>query len=123
MTRDVVSLPPDASVADAIDCFVLQGFAHLPVVVEDHLVGILSDRDALRLVARGEVARETAIARIMKPPLAVDRNTPIKASVDLMRSQNVHCVPVIEGDGRLCGIVTTSDLLGHLSSLLDGVSG
>ena len=49
MSRDLVTLPPDASVADAVDLFLTRSISCLPVVdSQQRPVGIVSWRDVLR---------------------------------------------------------------------------
>jgi CBS domain-containing protein len=45
MTREPITIGPDASTSDALDTMLDQGFRHLPVVENDVLVGMISMRD------------------------------------------------------------------------------
>jgi CBS domain-containing protein len=51
MTRDPVTIHPDATVEEALDRMLAGGFRHLPVVDGDRLVGVVSMRDVSRVVA------------------------------------------------------------------------
>ena len=51
MTATVRTLPPNARVQDAVIEFTRGRYRHLPVLEGDRLVGIVSDRDVLRVVA------------------------------------------------------------------------
>lgn len=53
MTRDPVTIGPDASVGEALDRMLDGGFRHLPVMEGGTLVGVVSMRDLARSIARG----------------------------------------------------------------------
>lgn len=52
MTRDPVSVGPDATVGQALDTMLGGGFRHLPVIDGGKVVGIVSMRDLSRSLAR-----------------------------------------------------------------------
>jgi CBS domain-containing protein len=52
MTRDPVTILPDATVGQALDTMLDGGFRHLPVLHERKVVGIVSIRDLSRSLAR-----------------------------------------------------------------------
>jgi CBS domain-containing protein len=54
MTRNVVTLPPDADAAQAAQLMLAHGLRSLPVSADGHLVGIVTRRDLLRVLARGD---------------------------------------------------------------------
>jgi CBS domain-containing protein len=86
---------------------------HVPVVDEQgRLVGLLSHRTLLRLLARSLPDGEpVAIRQIMTAdPVTVAPTTPTLEAIELMRTHRVGCLPVVE-DGALVGIVTAQDFL------------
>jgi CBS domain-containing protein len=50
MTRDPITIAPDATVQQALDIMAEKGFRHLPVVEEARIVAIVSIRDLYRSV-------------------------------------------------------------------------
>ena len=52
MTRDPVTIGPDASVGEALDLMLSRGFRHLPVIDGDSLVGVVSMRDLAKTLAK-----------------------------------------------------------------------
>ena len=52
-------------------------------------------------------------------PITVKRNTPIIDAVSKLVSRRINCLPVIEEDGTVCGIVTSTDLLKSYQQLLE----
>ena len=53
MTRNPVSISPDATAQEALDTMLSGGFRHLPVMDGDHVVGLVSMRDLSRATKEG----------------------------------------------------------------------
>ena len=75
------------------------------------LVGIISDRD-IQSRDGGQVG-DIMTAN----PITVSPETPVGTVVTIMLARRISCVPVVD-EGRLCGIVTTSDLLMALQCIM-----
>lgn len=113
MTREVVSLSPQQSVLDALMLLARHRFRHLLVVdADNHLVGVLSDRDLLRFLTR-EPQRETAaVTAVLKPhQMTVRPDTFLSTAAEAMLTRHVNCLPVTDEEGRVRGILTSTDLL------------
>jgi CBS domain-containing protein len=83
---------------------------------EEHPVGILTDRDLRRVLARG-LGGDAPVREVMTAPVDwLDAATPgSEALLHMLRSGRRHLV--LEDGGRLLGVVTQSDLLrNHLQS-------
>ena len=80
--------------------------------MRDRIVGIITERDILtRIVAVGKPAALTAVAEVMTdrvltctPATAMDE---VRA---VMREKRIRHVPVVDGQGRLIGMVSIGDL-------------
>ncbi len=99
-------------------------FRHLPVVEPDgNIIGILSDRDFLRMVSPflGTVNEQTRDKEIMtrkvgtimtRNPVCANVNTSILETIHLMNAHKISCLPIVERGGmRLLGIVTWKDIV------------
>jgi CBS domain-containing protein len=86
-------------------------------------MGIVSDRDVtVRLVAEGGDAARTPVREIMTAmPTTVLHDTSIEAALGCMRMGRVRRLPVVDGLGRLIGIVTLDDALRFLAEELGEV--
>jgi acetoin utilization protein AcuB len=74
----------------------------------------------MRALARNPNSRTKSLEQIMtRNPITVHRNTPILEAVTKMLSKRINCLPVIEDDGSVCGIVTSTDLLKSYHQLLE----
>lgn len=113
MTRSVVTLSPEQGFGEALALMANRPFRHILVVEKDaRLVGVISDRDLLRLLARGHEWKNISVGEVMtKETVTVKPETPVSVAVGEMLVRRINCLPVIDRDKRLCGIVTSTDLL------------
>ncbi len=95
---------------------------HVPV--EDDtgcLIGIISHRDLIQLLASGKCGKSNPIIvrDLMKTDLiTIAPDTPTLEALDLMRERNIGCLPVVK-EGRLVGLVTAYDFLTVSSKLFE----
>jgi CBS domain-containing protein len=121
MTGRVVSLSPHHSFSEAANLMNDRNFRHC-VVVDAHgqIVGVISDRDILRALARNPNSRSKSVEQFMTHnPVTVRRHTPIADAVSKIVSKRINCLPVVDEDGSVCGIVTSTDLLKSYQQLLE----
>ena len=121
MTGKVVTLSPHHSFNEVANLMNDRFFRHCVVVDNSsQVVGVISDRDILRSLARNPNARSKSLEQIMtRNPITVKRNTPIVDAVAKILAKRINCLPVVEDDGSVCGIVTSTDLLKSYQQLLE----
>ena len=120
MSVSVRSLTPDQPLADAVAAFNEYGFRHMLVVnAAGDLVGVLSDRDVLRAMARGVSGTATVSQVMSRGGVTVTPESPITDAIDLVVFHRINCLPVVDGNGALRGVLTTTDLLGALHEILN----
>ncbi len=123
MTTDLFSVHPDDLVDFAASLMDWRHIRHVPVEDDSgNLVGLISHRALLRMVARpqsGEQAEAIPVRDIMSTnPVTVTPDTPTVEAIQLMRSHQVACLPVVR-DGKLVGIVSERDLIEVSGRLLE----
>lgn len=123
MSTDLFTVRPDDLVDLAACVMDWKHVRHVPVENDEgQLVGLVSHRDLLHLMARGLVhkdAQPVAVKEIMKRDLiTVTPQTPTRAAVELIRHHNVGCLPVLENE-RLVGLVTAYDFLTLSAELIE----
>jgi CBS domain-containing protein/gamma-glutamyl:cysteine ligase YbdK (ATP-grasp superfamily) len=123
MSTDLFTVRPDDLIDLAASVMDWQHVRHVPVEDEEgRLVGLLSHRDLLRLLARrgtGALAEPVTVRDIMKPdPVTAAPQTPTLEAIGLMRARGVGCLPVVE-NGALVGIVTAHDFLAASARLFE----
>jgi len=123
MRVQVVTVRPEQPLSDVIDVFRRYRVRHVPVAVNDRLVGILSDRDVRRVLgwasvhmgevdaAGREVERPRAAGQVMQREVrtASPADT-LREALHLMLRQHIHALPVVENE-RLVGILTQTDFI------------
>lgn len=117
---DLVALPDDAPLAEAIAVVQETGYSRLPVYHHaiDQIVGLLYAKDLLRFVARGVPA--TTVATLMRPlRLIVPESKPIDALLADMRRTKQHLALVADEYGGTAGIVTIEDILEEIVGAID----
>ncbi|MHC4448512.1 MAG: glutamate-cysteine ligase family protein [Planctomycetota bacterium] len=121
MTRDLFTVQPDDLVDLAANVMDWEHVRHVPVEDDEGcLVGIVSHRTLIRLLAQGEArgVEPVPVSRIMKrDPITVGPDTPTLEAIRIMRRHRVACVPVVRGD-KLVGILTERDLIEVAAQLL-----
>ena len=115
MSTDLFTLRPDDLVDFAASVMDWRHIRHVPVENEEgELVGLLTHRSLLRVLSRGlhKGSDEPLLVRdIMKAaPVTVSSATPTLEAIEVMRTSQVGCLPVVD-DGQLVGIVTSFDFL------------
>ena len=112
MTRDLVSLPPGAPVAEALRLMTQRRISSVLIVEAGQVLGVLSERDAIRLAGAALDLGQTPILTQMSHPVhCIHPDTPAHEASPLMRALGVRRLAVTDDDGRLVGILTRRDLL------------
>ena len=116
MAKHVEFLEADATVTDAAALMGELDVGALPIGTPWDLKGIITDRDILyRLVAEGKDPRRTTALQIAtKQIFSCSPEDDLKAAMDLMASQNVRRLPVLDEAQRVVGWLTLSDMSRHL---------
>ncbi len=121
MTEPAVSVSPTDSLLDAAKLMVDHQIRHLPVVENDEVVGMLSDRD-IRTVAGDPVrymesresdgARMLSVRDAMAPTaLTIHPNRSLRDLANELADEKIGALPVVDTDGKLLGIVSYVDAL------------
>ncbi len=113
MTPRPRSLAPSAALEEALALLAAERIRHVPVVDGGRVVGVVSDRDLLAATGGADAgARGRTLADVMHSPVATaaPEDTLVTASVE-MSVRKLGCLPVVDADGRLVGMLTETDLL------------
>jgi acetoin utilization protein AcuB len=123
MTQNVQTVALDAVLSDIWKVFREFNFHHLPVLDENgKLAGMISDRDVLyhisprvesgnATVAEIEVLRKPAHQFMSRGPLTVYPNTSAARILRTIIDQSVSCLPVVDDEQNLLGILTWRDVI------------
>jgi CBS domain-containing protein len=119
MTRNPVTIGPDATLGDAARLIIEKKVRRLPVVEEKTLVGILSVADLITAIAQLKY-REEIKDRFTSTTFALWEETPLSLVGRVMEISGVDAIPILDGEGVLSGIISERDLIKH-SSIEDSV--
>jgi CBS domain-containing protein len=118
MSMRLVTVPPTATVADAIARMVAAGVGSVAVTDRSRLVGILTERDILRLAAEGTQFDRVTVQDAMTSSLVtISPDADVVAAAQLMRERQIRHLPVVEGENVL-GVVGIRDVLAVLAERL-----
>ena len=142
MSSPVVAVTPETTIADAVKLLAERHIGGMPVVEGDKVVGMFSESDLLHraetqterprrsawrewLASNRELAanflheRGTQVRDVMTSPIvSVSEFAHIREIADLLERKAIRRVPVLR-DGKLVGIVSRSDLVRALASVVE----
>jgi len=131
MTTEVVTLTPDAKLQDAIRTMVTRGIRHIPIVEGERVVAIISDRNVRMMVTehvdadeRRRYLQETSVMdHASKPVTTIHINTTAPEAAATFIGSRIGCLPVVDEDGLMVGILTQTDMLQWIARDLPTRSG
>jgi CBS domain-containing protein len=121
MSEDPTACRPTDTVVEAARLMKVNDVGSIPVVDDNknrRLVGILTDRDiAVRVVAEARDANATTIEEVMTRDLVtVGPDDDVERALNAMEEHQVRRIPVVDGDGRLVGIIAQADIAARMEA-------
>ena len=116
MRKQVLTVRPETTLRELTRLLIERGVSGAPVVgPQGDLIGVVSQTDLLR--QRDE---DSPVASVMTPwTVSFEEETEISELARQMLAKKIHRV-VVTREGRLCGIITTMDLVRALLAIVDG---
>ena len=122
MSKDVVTVKVDDSMQDAIKLLKQHDIRMLPVMKNEKLVGVVTDRDLKRASASDattldihellHLISKIKVKDIMtKDPITVPQNYTAEEAAELLLHKKICGTPVIDQSGKVVGIITQTDCL------------
>lgn len=113
MTSKLVTLSPHHTFGEAVQLMSNHRFRHFLVLHADgRLAGVFSDRDVLRSLGRTPNWQAKTVSGVMTHNVVtVKPDTPLSMAAAEMIKRRINCLPVIDANGKVCGIITSTDLL------------
>jgi CBS domain-containing protein len=133
MARDPVTLNENDRLDLADDIMTLGRIRHLPVIRDDMVIGIISQRDLFRAAASSSLqlrrtAQHTWLERIgvrdmmSTPAITVLPEADIREAIDIMVRKRIGCLPVVTDEGRCVGLLSETDCMRVLAKILENAS-
>ena len=116
--KPLQTISPQATVQAAVQIMSTEKISALPVVENDQLVGIISERDYVRKVAAQEIpAWSVKIHEIMTSDvITIDINDPVEHCASIMTSRRIRHLPVMK-DGRLLSLISITDIVDSMKTV------
>lgn len=110
--RDVATVTPDATIADAVAALAAHNVGALVVSADgSNVAGIVSERDIVRGLADGPDVLRRTVADVMATDVATCHGrSDIRELAETMTARRFRHMPVV-ADGRLAGIVSIGDVV------------
>ena len=126
MTRQLVTVEMDDTLAHLQALFEMHGFHHLLVIDHRRVVGVISDRDMLRNLSPfigKRVEREQDVDTLKRKAhqlmtralISIGAEASIQEAARILIESKVSCLPVLDEQGEARGLVTWRDLLSALA--------
>ncbi|MCH7685074.1 MAG: response regulator [Planctomycetes bacterium] len=125
MIRNVHTVSRSTSTMEAAGLLAQHNIRHLVVVDgTGKTVGVLSERNLTHQISscliRGRDPGSAPIEEIMiKSPFTVGAETPLTEAIGILSHEKIGCLPVVNDDMFLVGIITVIDILQQVDTLMD----
>ena len=129
MSTDLITLSPDATLAQARELMHENRIHHLPVIDDSgdliglvSLTNVLAATDSFLREDNTRIhAREIGITDVMVTDVAtVEREASLRSAALFLEKHRIGCLPVME-DGKMCGIITDTDFVAVAINLLEQI--
>jgi CBS domain-containing protein len=112
MTKSVISLPMEKSVADIAVEMANNDISAMLLTSEDTFVGILTDRDIIKkVIARGLNPKNVRAGEVMSSPLiSISEQVSVQEAAEKMRDNKIRRL-VVKNKGKVVGIISESDIV------------
>ena len=110
MSRDVVTISPEATLQDAIGLMKKHSIRHIPVVEDGELVGWVSEGD-IRGAYLASLIEDIRVRDVMiKEPITIGPEADLEEAAEVLYRHGIGGIPVVEGR-QVVGVVTVTDIM------------
>jgi CBS domain-containing protein len=113
--HDVYSLPPEATVYDALQVMAAKNTGAILVIGEGKLLGIISERDYARKgILQGRMSKETPVSEVMvSPAIVAHLDSTVEECMRLLAGARVRHLAIVEraDHNKVLGVVSVGDLV------------
>ena len=129
MTTNVITVDMDTQLTAICSIFDQNNIHHLPVIDNDEVLGVISDRDVLKAISPfldtlAEQKRDLATLKkrahqvMSRKPFSISKEASLEEASSMLIHNNISCLLIISVDGQIEGILTWKDLLKAYSLLV-----
>lgn len=122
-TTDVVTAKPDTAVRDLLDQMDGQNVGSVVITDGTEPVGIVTDRMVAMALKEGDTVDEMSADDVMTDQLhTLEDDTTHFEALEMMSSEGIRRLPIVDQDGALAGIITLDDMLMVMAAELSNAS-
>ncbi|MDC4230704.1 MAG: CBS domain-containing protein [Nitrosopumilus sp.] len=115
MTKALISVNTATTVFQVAKMMEQGGIGAVLVKENEHLVGIITDRDFATKIAASSLSFDTPVEKIMSSPLiTINYDESISAAAERMTSKKIRKLAVTD-NGNIVGLITSTDLVSQLA--------
>lgn len=116
MTKNVISVKRDTPIYEALELLRKNDITGMPVVKDDmSLVGIITEKDALRLFyADSDDQNKTVEFFMTQPAVSFGMSESLESICDFLLVKYFRRVPVVSTKGKLVGIISRPDIIDYI---------
>jgi len=117
MTENIISVREDTPIYKAVEIIVKHGISGMPVVKDDMaLVGIVSEKDLIKLFYEKEAGNKTVGDFMTQPAVHFDEDESLLDICDFLMKNIFRRVPITSKE-KLVGIISIKDILEYILGL------
>jgi len=115
MIKAIISVTTETTVFQVAKMMEQGGIGAVLVKKNDHLSGIITDRDYATKIVAHNLSSDTPVEQIMSSPLiTINFDESISAAAERMTSKKIRKLAVTD-NGNIIGLITSTDLVTQLS--------
>jgi CBS domain-containing protein len=112
--QGVIAVRPETTATAAADTMLSAGVGSLLVMDGPRLLGILTERDLVRMARDGMASQEVAVRDLMQADvLCCGDDASVDEAAELMRVHRVRHIPVLAANEHIVGVVSIGDINAH----------
>ena len=115
MSKAIISVNTETTVFQIAKMMEQGGIGAILVKKDDHLTGIITDRDFATKIVSNNLSFDTPVEKVMSSPLStINYNESISAAAERMTNKKIRKLAVTD-NGNVIGLVTSTDLVNQLA--------
>lgn len=115
ISHAVISVTPETPVAEAIAVMARARISFVVVAQENKPLGILTERDIVKMASQGSSFGERPISELMSSPvITISEDLSLYEAYDFMFTHQIRHHVVVDSNENILGVLTQSDLINHL---------
>ncbi|QIW24726.1 CBS domain-containing protein [Sulfolobus sp. S-194] len=124
INKPIIKVQKGTSARDAVKIMAKENVGSILIFDGDKLIGIFTERDLLKAVAREEdLNKPVEELGTTKNLITIDEDSPINVAAELMSRHCIRHLIVVDKSGKPIGVVSIRDIIGekHILSILSNV--